>query len=61
MHTRPKGFEPMTIGIGIRYSIQAELRADVTVLYRKTAEKSRLQLFLSAVYAVIQYDVLIIS
>ena len=28
--TRPKGFEPMTIGIGIRYSIRAELRADAT-------------------------------
>lgn len=26
--TRPEGFEPTTIGIGIRYSIRAELRAD---------------------------------
>ena len=25
--TRPEGFEPTTIGIGIRYSIRAELRA----------------------------------
>lgn len=24
--TRPEGFEPTTIGIGIRYSIRAELR-----------------------------------
>lgn len=26
---RPEGFEPTTIGIGIRYSIRAELRADL--------------------------------
>ena len=29
---RPEGFEPTTIGIGIRYSIRAELRAVHLVL-----------------------------
>ena len=29
---RPKGFEPMTNGIGIRYSIRAELRADIFLM-----------------------------
>ena len=30
---RPKGFEPLTIGIGIRYSIRAELRTVITTDY----------------------------
>ena len=31
--TRPEGFEPTTIGIGIRYSIRAELRTVAFSLY----------------------------
>ena len=27
--TRPEGFEPTTIGIGIRYSIRTELRTEI--------------------------------
>ena len=35
---RPEGFEPTTIGIGIRYSIRAELRAVIfSMMYYTTS------------------------
>ena len=39
LFTRPEGFEPTAIGIGIRYSIRAELRAVHLVLSYYTIYK----------------------